>query len=149
MGRFSGPEFHISKLKIYHEKTQMEGKVQKNAQFFVGGQRRNSMFSWQPSAWPVLKWNQVAKFLKNFEVYFVLYTQENDIFKKEIYAFVNIFIRYGIYILRSAWALQFEICVEFCHCWFYLHEWIHKPVSVMGIALKDSFMAFWIIFFEK
>lgn len=95
MWRFSGPEFHISKLKIYHEKTQMEGKVRKNAQFFVGGQRRNSMFSWQPaSAWPVLKWNQVAKFLKNFEVYFVLYTQENDIFKKEIYAFVNIFIRY-------------------------------------------------------
>ena len=45
MWRFSGPEFHISKLKIYHEKTQMEGKVQKNAQFFVGGQRRNSMFS--------------------------------------------------------------------------------------------------------
>ena len=22
---------------------------------------------------------------------------------------------YDIYILRSAWALQFEICVEFCH----------------------------------
>ena len=52
------------------------------------------MFSSQPSAWPVLKRNQVAKFLKNFELYFVLYTQENDIFKKEIYAFVNIFIRY-------------------------------------------------------
>lgn len=45
MWRFSGPEFHISKLKIYHEKTQMEGKVRKNAQFFVGGQRRYSMFS--------------------------------------------------------------------------------------------------------
>ena len=52
------------------------------------------MFSSQSSAWPVLKCNQLAKFLKNFEVYFVLYTQENDIFKTEIYAFVNIFIRY-------------------------------------------------------
>ena len=40
------------------------------------------MFSSQPSAWHILKRNQVAKFLKNLEVYFVLYTQENDVFKK-------------------------------------------------------------------
>lgn len=52
------------------------------------------MFSSQPSAWHILKRNQVAKFLKNLEVYFVLYTQENDVFKKEISAFVNIVIRY-------------------------------------------------------
>lgn len=54
----------------------------KECSVFFGEQRRNLMFSSQPSAWPVLKRNQVAKFLKNFELYFVLYTQENDIFKK-------------------------------------------------------------------
>lgn len=32
---FSRPEFHISRLKIYHEKTQMGGKVRKNAQFIL------------------------------------------------------------------------------------------------------------------
>ena len=32
------------------------------------------------SAWPVLKRHQAAKFLKNFQVHFVLYSQENDVF---------------------------------------------------------------------
>ena len=32
---FKTLEFHISRLKIYHEKTQMGGKVRKNAQFFL------------------------------------------------------------------------------------------------------------------
>ena len=32
------------------------------------------------SAWPVLKRHQVAKFLKNFQVNFVLCSQESDIF---------------------------------------------------------------------
>ena len=31
-------------------------------------------------AWPVLKRHQATKFLKNFQVHFVLYGQENDIF---------------------------------------------------------------------
>ena len=35
------------------------------------------------SAWLVLKRHQAAKFLKNFQVHFVLYSEEN-------YAFVNI-----------------------------------------------------------
>ena len=35
------------------------------------------------SAWPVLKRHQAAKFLKNFQLHFVLYSQEN-------YVFVNI-----------------------------------------------------------
>ena len=35
------------------------------------------------SAWPVLKRHQAVKFLKNFQVHFVLCSQEN-------YAFVNI-----------------------------------------------------------
>ena len=35
------------------------------------------------SAWPVLKRHQAAKFLKNFQVHFVLYSHEN-------YVFVNI-----------------------------------------------------------
>ena len=35
------------------------------------------------SAWPVLKRHQAAKCLKNFQVHFVLYSQEN-------YVFVNI-----------------------------------------------------------
>ena len=35
------------------------------------------------SAWPVLKHHQAAKFLKNFQLHFVLYSQEN-------YVFVNI-----------------------------------------------------------
>ena len=32
------------------------------------------------SAWPVLKRHQVAKFLKNFQVNFVLCSQESDVF---------------------------------------------------------------------
>ena len=32
------------------------------------------------SAWPVLKRHQAAKFLKNFQVHFVLYCQENEVF---------------------------------------------------------------------
>ena len=32
------------------------------------------------SAWPVLKGHQVAKFLKNFQVHFVLCSQESDVF---------------------------------------------------------------------
>ena len=32
------------------------------------------------SAWPVLKRHQAAKFLKNFQIHFVLYSQENDVF---------------------------------------------------------------------
>ena len=32
------------------------------------------------SAWPVLKRHQAVKFLKNFQVHFVLYGQENDVF---------------------------------------------------------------------
>ena len=32
------------------------------------------------SAWLVLKRHQAAKFLKNFQVHFVLYCQENDVF---------------------------------------------------------------------
>ena len=31
------------------------------------------------SAWPVLKRHQAAKFLKNFQVHFVLYSQENEV----------------------------------------------------------------------
>ena len=58
----------------------------------MGGALRDDSFL--HSAWPVLKLNQVVKFLKNFDVYFVLYAQENDVFEKEIYAFVNIFIQY-------------------------------------------------------
>ena len=33
------------------------------------------------SAWPVLKRHQVAKFLKNFQVNFVLCSQESDVFE--------------------------------------------------------------------
>ena len=33
------------------------------------------------SAWPVLKRNQAAKFLRNFHVHFTLYSQENYVFK--------------------------------------------------------------------
>ena len=36
------------------------------------------------SAWPVLKRNQAAKFLKNFQIHFVLFSQENNVFKKRI-----------------------------------------------------------------
>ena len=33
------------------------------------------------SDWPVLKCNQAAKFLKNFQIHFVLFSQENNVFK--------------------------------------------------------------------
>ena len=33
------------------------------------------------SVWPVLKRHQAVKFLKNFQVHFVLYGQENDVFE--------------------------------------------------------------------
>ena len=36
------------------------------------------------SAWPVLKRNQAAKFLKNFQVHFVLFSQENNVLKREL-----------------------------------------------------------------
>ena len=35
------------------------------------------------SALPVLKPNQAAKFLKNFQAHFVLYSQENYVFKRK------------------------------------------------------------------
>ena len=36
------------------------------------------------SAWPILKRNQAAKFLNNFQIHFVLFSQENNVFKKRI-----------------------------------------------------------------
>ena len=42
------------------------------------------------STWPVLKRNQAAKCMKNFQVHFVVYSQENYILKKIIYVLVNI-----------------------------------------------------------
>ena len=44
---------------------------------------------------PVLKRHQAAKFLKDFQVHFVLCSEESDVF-------VNIFILDVLYILRSA-----------------------------------------------
>ena len=82
-------------LKTHHEKAQRKEKVQKNAQFSFSGQRKafiyqiafeefeiNQIFTTADrSALPVLKPNQAAKFLKNFQAHFVLYSQENCVFK--------------------------------------------------------------------
>ena len=43
---------------------------------------RNSENFRHRSAWPVLKRNQAAKFLKNFQVHFVLFSQENNVLKR-------------------------------------------------------------------
>ena len=45
---------------------------------------RNSENFRHRSAWPVLKRNQAAKFLKNFQVHFVLFSQENNVLKREL-----------------------------------------------------------------
>ena len=82
-------------LKTHHEKAQRKEKVQKNAQFSFSGQRKAFIYqiafeefeihqiftTVDRSALPVLKPNQAAKFLKNFQAHFVLYSQENCVFK--------------------------------------------------------------------
>ena len=82
-------------LKTHHEKAQRKEKVQKNAQFSFSGQRKAFIYqiafeefeihqiftTADRSALPVLKPNQAAKFLKNFQAHFVLYSQENCVFK--------------------------------------------------------------------
>ena len=82
-------------LKTYHEKTHRKEKVQKNAQFSFSWQRKAFLYqiafeefeihqiftTADRSALPVLKPNQAAKFLKNFQAHFVLYSQENYVFK--------------------------------------------------------------------
>ena len=82
-------------LKTHHEKTQRKEKAQKNAQFSFSGQRKAFLYqialeefkihqiftTADRSASPVLKPNQAAKFLKNFQAHFVLYSQENYVFK--------------------------------------------------------------------
>ena len=75
------------------------------------------------SAWPVLKRHQAAKFLKNFQVHFVLYSQEN-------YAFVNILSLtfYTFWDRLERPDLRF-VLNNFCHVLsrFYLRERIHEP----------------------
>ena len=82
-------------LTTHHKKTQSKEKVQKNAQFSFSGQRKAFLYqiafeefeihqiftTAERSALPVLKPNQAAKFLKNFQAHFVLYSQENCVFK--------------------------------------------------------------------
>ena len=41
------------------------------------------------SAWPVLKRNQAAKFLKNFQVHRADYSQENYVFKWKLYVLIH------------------------------------------------------------
>ena len=82
-------------LKTHHEKTHRKEKAQKNSQFSFSGQRKAFLYqiafeefkihqiftTADRSALPVLKPNQAAKFLKNFPAHFVLYSQENYVFK--------------------------------------------------------------------
>ena len=82
-------------LKTHHEKTHRKEKAQKNAQFSFSGQRKAFLYqiafeefkihqiftTADRSALPVLKPNQAAKFLKNFQAHFELYSQENYVFK--------------------------------------------------------------------
>ena len=64
-------------------------RVKKNAQFsFCRGREAfrkeivYGVFSLQLSAWSVLKCNQAAKFLLNFQVHFALYGHENYVLER-------------------------------------------------------------------
>ena len=58
-------------------------------------------FTADRSAWPDLKRNQAAKFLNNFQLHFVLYSQENYDFKWKHLCICQYSILDALYILRS------------------------------------------------
>ena len=105
------------------------------------------------SAWPVLKRHQAAKFLKNFQVHFVLYCQEN-------YVFVNssshTFYTVGDRLERPD--LRF-LLNNSCHVRsrFYLLERIHEPNLsytkcfyglLYGPFSKNNFFVYFCVFFH-
>ena len=104
-----------------------EGKVQKNAQFSFSGLREAFLykivvqgtrtqekifFTADRSACPILKRNQAPKFLENFQVHFVLYSQEITFLKESLPCICKYFILDVLYVLRLAWAPWYQICVE-------------------------------------
>ena len=94
--RFSRPR---APLKLHHEKTQMGRESSKEWSVFFSWQRKAFLYQIEEfkihrifttadrSDLPVLKPNQAAKLLKNFQVHFVLYSQENYVFKRKFMYF--------------------------------------------------------------
>ena len=86
-------------LKLHHEKTQMGRESSKEWSVFFSWQRKAFLYQIEEfkihrifttadrSDLPVLKPNQAAKLLKNFQVHFVLYSQENYVFKRKFMYF--------------------------------------------------------------
>ena len=60
--------------------------------------------------WPVLKRNQAAKFLKNFQVHCAVYSQENYVFKWKLY--VLIYFAIGLSALIFAMCSADVTCVN-------------------------------------
>ena len=88
---------HFKVINTPLKDTDGKGKFKRMLSFFYVGQReafffykivlrgiRISVDFRHRSAWPVLKRNQAAKFLKNFQVHFVLFSQENNVLKREL-----------------------------------------------------------------
>ena len=94
--RFARPR---APLKLHHEKTQMGRESSKEWSVFFSWQRKAFLYQIEEfkihqifttadrSDLPVLKPNQAAKLLKNFQVHFVLYSQENYVFKRKFIYF--------------------------------------------------------------
>ena len=94
--RFARPR---APLKLHHEKTQMGRESSKEWSVFFSWQRKAFLYQIEEfkihrifttadrSDLPVLKPNQAAKLLKNFQVHFVLYSQENYVFKRKFMYF--------------------------------------------------------------
>ena len=94
--RFARPR---APLKLHHEKTQMGRESSKEWSVFFSWQRKAFLYQIEEfkihqifttadrSDLPVLKPNQAAKLLKNFQVPFVLYSQENYVLKRKFMYF--------------------------------------------------------------
>ena len=94
--RFARPR---APLKLHHEKTQMGRESSKEWSVFFSWQRKAFLYQIEEfkihrifttadrSDLPVLKPNQAAKLLKNFQVHFVLHSQENYVFKRKFMYF--------------------------------------------------------------
>ena len=95
MGRESSEEWSVSfsgLREAFLYKIVLQGNRTQEKIFFTADR----------SACPILKRNQAPKFLENFQVHFVLYSQEITFLKESLQCICKYFILDVLYVLRSA-----------------------------------------------